>query len=201
VSALTERQREGLRSRWPARTLEERLLEKIAVDVETGCWLWTAYTDPAGYGRIATSAQPNPELAHRVSYRLYVGPIPEGLTLDHLCRVRRCVNPAHLEPVTLAENKRRGESLAAQNARKTHCPQGHPYDEANTHVTAQGYRDCRACNRERHRREAAATFAARPERHCAAPGCTAVIPREARSHKLTCSPRCRTAYYRSRTAS
>ena len=88
---------------------------------------------------------------HRAIYEKFVGPIPDGLTIDHLCRNRLCVNPAHLEPVTLAANVLRGESLPAKNARKTHCPKGHPYDETNTHITKQGWRICKACNRERQR--------------------------------------------------
>ena len=116
------------------------------------CWLWTAATN-YGYGVIGLGRrQDGIALAHRLLYEHMVGPIPEGLCLDHLCRVRACVNPAHMEVVTLAENKRRGESGPAQNARKTHCPQGHPYDEANTY-RYNGWRQCRTCCLDR-RREA-----------------------------------------------
>ena len=79
---------------------------------------------------------------HRLVYELFVGSIPVGLTLDHLCRVRHCVNPAHLEPVTLAENTLRGEGPTAVNSRKTHCPKGHPYD-----VMDSGRRRCLVCRR------------------------------------------------------
>jgi hypothetical protein len=94
---------------------------------------------------------------HRVAYELLVGPIPEGLELDHLCRNTRCVNPEHLEPVTGRENLMRAvSSWAAKNAAKTHCPQGHPYDEENTKVKRDGGRACRACGREFMRRKRAA---------------------------------------------
>jgi hypothetical protein len=82
----------------------ERLVVSYQVAV-TGCWLWTPQPDANGYGRI--SINDRVQYAHRVSWETFIGPIPEGLTIDHLCRVRRCINPAHLEPVTLAENVRR----------------------------------------------------------------------------------------------
>jgi hypothetical protein len=113
----------------------------------TGCWIWTASTTPAGYGKVRINGQLR--YAHRVAYERHMGPIPEGLELDHLCRVRRCVNPAHLEPVTHRENMLRGEGVGSRCAAVTHCPQGHPYDEANTHRTTTGRRKCRACNRIR----------------------------------------------------
>ncbi len=85
--------------------------------------------------------------AHRVAYELSVADIPDGLELDHLCRVRHCVNPSHLEPVTPHENWARGQAISILNAQKTHCPQGHAYDEANTYISGRGIRGCRACNR------------------------------------------------------
>ncbi|MFD7016051.1 HNH endonuclease signature motif containing protein [Streptomyces sp. NPDC059928] len=83
-----------------------------------------------------------------MAYELLVGPIPAGLHLDHLCRVRRCVNPAHLEAVTCAENLRRGTSFAAVNSAKTECVHGHPFDEENTYFSRR-QRDCRTCRRLR----------------------------------------------------
>lgn len=85
----------------------ERLVESYAVDAN-GCWLWQAAPDAAGYGRISIGNQVR--YAHRVSYETFIGPIPDGLTIDHLCRIRRCINPTHLEPVTLAENVRRANA-------------------------------------------------------------------------------------------
>lgn len=84
--------------------------------------------------------------AHRVAYEEIMGPVPEGLELDHLCRTRSCVNPSHLEPVTHRENMNRGD---VATRRKTHCPKGHPYDEENTGIY-NGYRNCRACARLRY---------------------------------------------------
>jgi hypothetical protein len=83
--------------------------------------------------------------AHRYAYELLVGPIASGLVLDHLCRNPGCVNPKHLEPVTDRENTRRGISSAAENAKKTHCYRGHPFDERNTYVNLKGKRACREC--------------------------------------------------------
>ncbi len=110
------------------------------------CWLWLPPDDGNGYGQFHRKG--SVIRAHRFAYEDMVGPIPDGLELDHLCRVRRCVNPSHLEPVTTEENLLRGMGPAAINARKTHCPQGHPYDEANTY-RYKNKRGCRACVRER----------------------------------------------------
>lgn len=98
-------------------------------------------------------------MAHRVAYELVVGPIPDGLQLDHLCKVRKCVNPAHLEAVTCGENIRRGDTgkaAAEVQSSKTHCPQGHPYSGDNlAHYRGRHgrrYRACRICRREAMRR-------------------------------------------------
>jgi hypothetical protein len=108
------------------------------------CWLWTGKLTHLGYARVAWNGRL--QMAHRVAYEMLVGSIPKGMTLDHLCRRRHCIKPDHLEPVSLAENLRRGESPFARNARKTHCPQGHAYDEANTYIQPKtGGRVCRAC--------------------------------------------------------
>lgn len=113
------------------------------------CWLWTGGR-MGNYG--SATVDGSTIRAHRYAYLTLVGPIPEGLVLDHLCRVTLCVNPAHLEPVTDRVNTRRGISQPADNARKTHCKQGHPFDVANTNVDPRGNRVCRACAREKSRR-------------------------------------------------
>ncbi|MGH2350320.1 MAG: HNH endonuclease signature motif containing protein [Chloroflexota bacterium] len=117
------------------------------------CWLWLAGTRK-GYGEfsVGTYANQRIETAHGLAYQWLVGPIPEGLVLDHLCRVTRCVNPAHLEPVTELENFRRSP---LHPSKVKHCPNGHPYDEANTYWYLGKHRQCRACNREYRRRQAA----------------------------------------------
>lgn len=126
----------------PPRIDQKKLLTKIRL-APSGCWLWTGATYPAGYGK--TGVDGRTLLAHRVSYELFVGPIPEGLQLDHLCRVRNCVNPAHLEPVTAAENTLRGNGPAAVNARKSSCVRGHPLSGNNLYVCPRGRRECRKC--------------------------------------------------------
>jgi hypothetical protein len=116
-----------------------------------GCWLWRGYVAQDGYGRANFSQlSPSPLMAHRVSYQLTlgVGSIPEGLQLDHLCRVRNCVNPAHLEPVTGWVNTMRGQTPAARFAARSVCAQGHAFDAANTRIRRDGSRACRACHRQ-----------------------------------------------------
>jgi len=118
------------------------------------CWEWTASQVGNGYGQFGTWTGNGNNRAHRVAYTSLVGPIPAGLQSDHLCRNRLCVNPEHLELVTLRENVLRGEGPAAQHARKTHCPKGHPYDEKNTYLLVIGNgvrRYCRACKPGRDR--------------------------------------------------
>jgi hypothetical protein len=112
--------------------------------VDSDCWQFTGYIDRDGYGRY-NDRRTGEQMAHRFAYRWFVGDIPAGLTLDHLCRNRSCVNPAHLEPVTTRENLRRG-GIGTQ----THCQRGHPFDEKNTAIV-QGWRRCRACHAFRQR--------------------------------------------------
>ena len=116
------------------------------------CWLWTGAQRGKGYG--AFKVDRRMVRAHRFAYELLVGPIAEGLDLDHLCRVRHCVRPSHMEPVTPQVNILRGVGTSALNAKKTHCPLGHPYDATNTYHDPRGKRYCRACWRARDRRQA-----------------------------------------------
>lgn len=107
-----------------------------------GCWEFDGPPDN-GYGRFWSKGRTL--LAHRFAYELFIGPVPEGLQLDHLCRNRLCVAPAHLEPVTIGENVLRGVGITARNASKTHCPRGHEFTPENTYTTTQGKRQCRTC--------------------------------------------------------
>lgn len=133
------------------RPIHERLYAKI-LKTET-CWIWTGALNNKGYGVIGAPAPSKALLlAHRVSYDFHVGPIPEGLTLDHLCYTPRCVNPEHLEPVTKAENIKRAA------ARKTHCAKGHLLVLKYRFRTS---RFCRICKNER--RRAAAEIGTRVE--------------------------------------
>lgn len=132
-----------------SRSDERRLWAKI--EKTDGCWLWTAGKTPAGYGKFWLSGAT--ELAHRIVYIALVGTVPYNLTLDHTCRVRHCVNPDHLDPVTQQENTLRSPiAPAAINAKKTHCLKGHPYSAANTHIAngrRREERQCRECSRIR----------------------------------------------------
>jgi len=120
---------------------------RIKVD-HAGCWLWTGWRDRDGYGRIRLCGRHGKTIGvHRLSYQAVHGEIPKGLVLDHLCRNKACVNPAHLEAVTDQTNILRGYGLAATNAQATTCPQGHPYDLFNTYTRPNGKRKCRACDR------------------------------------------------------
>lgn len=123
-----------------------------------------------GYGRFHVWGEDGSHrfvLVHRFAYERWVGPIPDGLVLDHLCRNPSCVNPTHLDAVTQGVNTRRGISPTAQNAAKARCHRGHPFTPENTYINPSGSRECRTCRAERSRqfrRRAADLCAARVRR-------------------------------------
>jgi hypothetical protein len=131
----------------------ERFMSKVERS-PNDCWIWIGSIAPNGYGKFSVEKNKVRKCfnAHRWAYEYFVGPIRLGLTLDHLCRNRRCVNPGHLEPVTIRENLLRGESASAANARKTHCPKGHPLVDSPfpSHQAGQ-HRYCPICSRSRKR--------------------------------------------------
>lgn len=126
-------------------TLEARFWPKVGYAEALECWPWTASLNDGGYGQIYMDGRPH--RAHRVAYELLRGEIPAGLQLDHLCRVRSCVNPWHLEPVTNEVNTERGELRLVIRPPRAECPSGHPYSPENTRIDPEGYRRCRTCER------------------------------------------------------
>jgi hypothetical protein len=128
-----------------AETVENRFWSKV-LKTDT-CWIWTGETTVTGYGRFKNYSRK--VQAHRFSYELHKGQIPDGMVIDHLCRNRACVNPDHLEAKSQKENVLApgSGSLTAINALKTHCRNGHEFSNENTYVTTSGYRQCRECVR------------------------------------------------------
>lgn len=139
-------------SRFGDERLPQRFWRRVVADGVTGCWIWVGHIDDWGYG--VAYRHPRNVKTHRWTYETFIGPIPPGLQLDHVkargCTTKACCNPDHLEAVTPSENTRRGDTLGARCAAKTHCPSGHPYDEVNTRLY-QGRRYCRECHRIRSR--------------------------------------------------
>ena len=139
------------RAIYPYLTEQERFEKKVS-KLDNGCWEWFGGKNPGGYGLFWSNGRLRS--AHIVAYEWENGSVPKGQELDHLCRNLTCVNPEHIEAVTHLENIRRGvggEAARQRQLAKTHCPQGHPYDEENTYHRPDGGRDCNICQRERAR--------------------------------------------------
>lgn len=153
VSALGNRmtvhrcapERKIIRMQWN-NTAIERFNQKYLLDGE--CWKWIG-AHSRSYPTMSVKPYKRTIYAHRFAYEYFVGPIPEGLEIDHLCGVRDCVNPSHLEAVDRRTNILRSTNFAAVQAQITQCPRGHPYDEENTYMH-RGHRQCRVC-RDAHR--------------------------------------------------
>lgn len=133
----------------------DQVLSRVSIDPDTGCWNWAKSIHPTGYAMVGHRGKTS--VAHRFVYQLLVGPIADGLELDHRCHTedltcpggrsckhRSCVNPDHLEPMAPLDNCMVGRSFAPINKAKTHCPQNHPYSGWNL-ITYRGRRYCRAC--------------------------------------------------------
>lgn len=125
----------------------DKYLNKI--NFTDSCWLWTGTINSDGYGiaHIKLGNKWVHRKAHRIIYELHNGKIPDNLVCDHLCRVRNCVNPNHIEIVTQSENRKRGEFPSPPSKYQTHCKHGHEMNEENTRIGRFGYRICRACAR------------------------------------------------------
>jgi HNH endonuclease len=153
----TKAAREGYRRRkdHERSTITFADLEAMAIpEPNSGCLLWLGSLTPKGYPNTKSGWR-----AYDLAYEITIGPVPEGLELDHLCRVRCCINPAHMDPVTHKENLRRGIGILsrfdARNAAaraKTHCPHGHEYTVENTYITKAGTRQCKSCSAARRTR-------------------------------------------------
>lgn len=139
--------------------LKDRFWGKVAKIDDSDCWEWLGQLNTNGYGVVYLSRiecnEPNRRLkmAHRIAYEFMVGPIPHTLTIDHLCKNTRCVNPRHMEPVTRGENTLRGNTTSAKNKMKVYCPKGHMYSESNTYLHKRKNntisRDCKICTDNR----------------------------------------------------
>lgn len=132
----------------PKFVTDEEMVKRI-IKLDNGCWRYPNKLRPDGYVQHIRSGKVC--LAHRTIYTILKGTIPDGLDLDHLCRNRYCCNPSHLEPVTRIENVRRGNAGKIKRE-TTHCPSGHPYDDKNTCLDKYGYRMCKTCRYNSHKK-------------------------------------------------
>ena len=150
-------------------TVEEKLLARSVRDEATGCLRWTGAHNPQGYGQVVvynTSDGPSRrQMVHRAAHELWIGPIPDGLEVDHVkdrgCAYRDCIEPSHLEAVTHRENLLRSDNFIGRCARATHCLRGHLFDDANTH-TLRGRRICLRCRNHARAEARAAQRASKP---------------------------------------
>lgn len=134
---------------YPRPSIMDRFWSRVDKNGPNGCWIWTGAISSTGYGTFCPT-KGDYRHAHRFSYELAKGKIPDGMTLDHLCRNRACVNPDHLEAVTMKVNLLRGNGWSGRNARKTHCKKGHPLEGDNLvqRYMKKGIRLCRICLNE-----------------------------------------------------
>lgn len=140
--------------------VEDRIARKYDI-AENGCWEWTDRIGSRGAGGLRVGGKKGKWVdAYLIAYRTFVGPVPEGLELDHLCRNRKCINFDHLEPVTRRENVRRGVSCIAVHMHKTHCKNGHEFTPENTYPKRGIHRACRKCTAAAQRRYQARKTAA-----------------------------------------
>lgn len=150
-ACYARQRRHGLLQNVPRQSRAERFWSKVAVTEPDACWPWQAHVDAAGYGRFRLGRVAGVGYAHRVAYEMTHGVLPAGLEVDHLCRYRRCVNPAHLEAVTHRENGVRGGGATARAHRDGTCVNGHSRSE-HAYLRANGQMVyCRECRRERRR--------------------------------------------------
>jgi len=153
--------RPGRKALTPYQRLGKWISDGTVIEGPGGCWLWTGHLNDGGYAQTAMSAKAVGDYTpgaryrctvHRWTYELHIATIPAGLDLDHLCRVRHCVNPWHLEPVTRSVNLKRAVGIGSQWSKRTHCKNGHEYTAENTYRSARdNARVCRQCQRDRNR--------------------------------------------------
>lgn len=135
---------------WRFEQTKANFMRRVIIDPETECWNWQGHVGQNGYGQCWDGKKVKG--AHVVAYVLFVGHVPVGLDLDHLCRNRRCVNPAHLEPVTRRENLMRGDTIPAHKAAQTTCKHGHLLEGENLYLYPDGRRGCRICRADEYRK-------------------------------------------------
>lgn len=134
--------------------VEARFDKQWIPEPNSGCWLWIGALDAYGYGAFAIKIDGKWGMrkAHRIAYERFVGPIPDNLEPDHLCRTKCCINPSHLDPVSGRVNTLRSDGVTAKNSRKTHCNEGHAFDGSNLgfKIDQRGrkHRYCKQCNHD-----------------------------------------------------